>query len=199
MDPFGERAVGFGCAPEVLKGFSKECEKLAKCLSSKKCTQRLLDCASKKGIPKNFAEQVLKRVAAACLEPVDRTCVFCPAPGKLPGVCEEFCEDAWAVTVEPVPNPIPIPPGLVDKPGEKCRGIKRDPRIPWDLCLKTLLLGENESSKSCKCSVLICDPKAPTDTLVHELMHCMGIGGGSEHAEGNDVIGKLMDCFNGVK
>jgi len=192
--------VGSGCDGPVDKT-RRLCEQLGKCLLNEACRTDLVKCIGAVN-PPDFLSSILEKLRDICLDDSHKICVGCPdSKSPLPNACKKACSGNYAITVSPIADPIPFPstdPTSGTQPILPIRPCKDTPYayVPCELELK---LG-NPSLKTCSCIVLLCDPKPPSTTIAHEMLHCAGLAGeGPGHGKGRDIVYKIERCLGRMK
>jgi hypothetical protein len=116
----------------------------------------------------------------------------------LPQTCVDNCKGLWGVTVRVNPRPFtePVPP-----PEENVGPIQIcSPKgsIPGKTagCYGDLLVSGRVSG--CTTTIVICDDKASSFVLFHELTHGIGIVGNEKHGRVRDVVDRIEGCLKGI-
>ncbi len=207
-DPSGMKVdLQAGCAASVETQFKDLCSKLNRLLvrggpDLQALIENCIGSVSGAG-SRNIVKKILETLRDQCNDKKGskpRVCVFC-SPSAVPG-CESICSGGGRLGITPSPLTGPgnvYPPGASLK-DDRCRGERRDipralpiPDYPYKDCSDAL----SGRAGGCGAVIILCGGGGG-QTLMHELVHAIGIGGQTGHGGGGgvgDLTERIESCL----
>lgn len=219
VDPTGmiiKAVSGTKCSDSDVKQFTRACESLRDCMRDAKCKTSLLDCVKKINNPPDWAEKFINAIVARCLGEGTKTpdangntvCISCNKE-SFPEDCKDICQQTPKTKTLGQTITFSEIPGLFDADFKKYLVNKPydadNPQNTIGKCYRPASGPEHDCENfinrsnlyaGCTCAIFLCDKDSmKSSVLLHELGHCVGVGGSPTHDENrNDIIYRLEAC-----